>query len=120
MHIKLPINSRIGAGDLLKRATTAIGIKPCGGCSERAAALNRLATFVPSEWGRPPDVPDGWTREAGYEANGKRLELFHDGTGKLMIWQITDGQYSNSHTFCCGPGMRKAAAERWEQLCRLL
>ena len=31
----------IGLGDLLKRVTYAVGIKPCGGCSRRAAALNR-------------------------------------------------------------------------------
>jgi hypothetical protein len=31
----------VGLGDLVKRATYAAGIKPCGGCERRAAALNR-------------------------------------------------------------------------------
>lgn len=35
----------IGLGDVLKRATYAVGIKPCGGCERRAAALNRWMVF---------------------------------------------------------------------------
>lgn len=35
----------IGLGDLIKRATSATGIKPCGGCERRAAALNRWLIF---------------------------------------------------------------------------
>jgi hypothetical protein len=35
----------IGLGDLIKRATSVVGIKPCGGCQRRAAALNRWITF---------------------------------------------------------------------------
>ena len=35
----------IGLGDLLKRVTYAVGIKPCGGCERRAAALNRRMVF---------------------------------------------------------------------------
>jgi hypothetical protein len=31
----------IGLGDAIKSATSAIGIKPCGGCARRAAVLNR-------------------------------------------------------------------------------
>ena len=31
----------IGLGDAIKRVTYAMGIKPCGGCEKRAAALNR-------------------------------------------------------------------------------
>jgi hypothetical protein len=31
----------IGLGDAIKRATYALGIKPCGGCEQRAATLNR-------------------------------------------------------------------------------
>jgi hypothetical protein len=30
----------IGLGDAIKRVTSAVGIKPCGGCAERAARLN--------------------------------------------------------------------------------
>jgi hypothetical protein len=36
----------IGLGDVIKRATYAIGIKPCGGCERRAAALNRWTVFT--------------------------------------------------------------------------
>lgn len=35
----------VGLGDLIKRATSAVGIKPCGGCQRRAAALNRWMVF---------------------------------------------------------------------------
>jgi len=36
----------IGLGDVLKRATSAVGIRPCGGCQQRAAALNRWMVFT--------------------------------------------------------------------------
>lgn len=36
----------IGLGDVVKRATSTIGIRPCGGCERRAAVLNRWATFA--------------------------------------------------------------------------
>lgn len=35
----------VGLGDVIKRATYAVGIKPCGGCKRRAAALNRWMVF---------------------------------------------------------------------------
>jgi hypothetical protein len=35
----------IGLGDVVKKATAAVGLRPCGGCSKRAAALNRAVTF---------------------------------------------------------------------------
>jgi hypothetical protein len=31
----------IGLGELMKRVTRAMGIRPCGGCESRAARLNR-------------------------------------------------------------------------------
>jgi hypothetical protein len=31
----------IGLGDAMKHVTHAFGIRPCGGCERRAAALNR-------------------------------------------------------------------------------
>ena len=46
--VRLPgflIEEKIGLGDALKRITYAMGIKSCGSCEERAAALNRLMTF---------------------------------------------------------------------------
>lgn len=35
----------VGLGDVIKRATYKVGIKPCGGCERRAAALNRMVRF---------------------------------------------------------------------------
>lgn len=35
----------IGLGDALKRVSYMVGIKPCGGCDKRAAALNRWILF---------------------------------------------------------------------------
>ena len=35
----------VGLGDVIKRATSAAGIRPCGGCEKRAASLNRWLTF---------------------------------------------------------------------------
>lgn len=35
----------IGLGDVIKRATSYFGIQPCGGCEQRAAALNRRMVF---------------------------------------------------------------------------
>jgi hypothetical protein len=32
-------------GDVIKRATYAIGIRACGGCERRASALNRWMVF---------------------------------------------------------------------------
>ena len=36
----------VGLGDVIKRATSAVGIQPCGSCQrQRAAVLNRWMTF---------------------------------------------------------------------------
>ena len=39
------IEEDIGLGDVVKRTTYAMGIKPCGGCEKRAAAMNRWMVF---------------------------------------------------------------------------
>jgi len=39
-------DEEIGLGDAVKRMTYAIGIRPCGGCAARAAALNRWVAFT--------------------------------------------------------------------------
>lgn len=47
-RVRLPgflIEGEIGLGDAIKRATAAIGVRPCGGCERRAAALNRWVTI---------------------------------------------------------------------------
>jgi hypothetical protein len=35
----------VGLGDVIKRATYAMGIKPCSGCEKRATALNGWMVF---------------------------------------------------------------------------
>ena len=48
-RVRLPgflIEEEIGLGDAIKRMTYALGIKPCGGCEKRAAALNRWMRFT--------------------------------------------------------------------------
>jgi hypothetical protein len=49
IKVRLPVFVRdedIGLGDVLKRATSAVGIKPCDGCEKRAAALNNFVRFT--------------------------------------------------------------------------
>ncbi len=47
-QVRLPgfiTGEEIGLGDIVKRATTAFGITPCGGCARRAATLNSWVKF---------------------------------------------------------------------------
>lgn len=47
-RVRLPgflVEEEIGLGDAIKRATYALGIKACGGCERRAAAMNRWMVF---------------------------------------------------------------------------
>ena len=47
-QVRLPgfiADEEIGLGDVVKRATYAVGIRPCTGCARRAAALNRWLVF---------------------------------------------------------------------------
>jgi hypothetical protein len=39
-------DEEIGLGDVVKRMTYAAGIRPCGGCEKRAAAMNRRMIFT--------------------------------------------------------------------------
>jgi hypothetical protein len=39
-------DEQIGLGDAVKRMTYALGVRPCGGCEARAAALNRWMIFT--------------------------------------------------------------------------
>jgi hypothetical protein len=48
-NVRLPVfvsDEPVGLGDLIKRATSAIGVRPCGGCAERARRLNNRLTFT--------------------------------------------------------------------------
>jgi hypothetical protein len=47
-QVRLPgfiLEEEVGLGDVIKRVTSAAGIAPCGGCTRRAAALNRWLMF---------------------------------------------------------------------------
>jgi hypothetical protein len=47
-QVRLPgflVEEEVGLGDLIKKATYAMGIETCGGCEGRARALNRWMTF---------------------------------------------------------------------------
>jgi hypothetical protein len=47
-RVRLPgfvIEEEIGLGDAIKQMTYAMGIRPCGGCESRAAAMNRWMVF---------------------------------------------------------------------------
>jgi hypothetical protein len=49
LRLRLPgfiSDEQVGFGDAVKRMTYAMGIRPCGGCEQRAAALNRWAVFT--------------------------------------------------------------------------
>jgi hypothetical protein len=35
----------IGLGDVVKKLTRAVGVRPCSGCARRAAALNRAVVL---------------------------------------------------------------------------
>jgi hypothetical protein len=39
-------DDEIGLGDAISRVTSYFGVKPCGGCRRRAAALNRWIVFT--------------------------------------------------------------------------
>ena len=52
-RVRLPefiLKQEIGLGDVVKRATSIIGIRPCGGCEGRAAVLNRWFVFSGRRW----------------------------------------------------------------------
>jgi hypothetical protein len=47
-RVRLPgfiADEDVGLGELIKRVTSAAGIKPCGGCQRRADTLNRWMVF---------------------------------------------------------------------------
>jgi hypothetical protein len=47
-RVRLPgfvAETEVGLGEMIKRATSLAGIKPCGPCLERAAGLNRWLVF---------------------------------------------------------------------------
>jgi hypothetical protein len=48
-RVRLPgflTDVEIGLGDVMKKATSYIGIRPCVGCERRAATLNKWLVFT--------------------------------------------------------------------------
>ena len=48
-RLRLPrfiTDEEIGLGEVVTRATSYLGIKPCGACARRAAALDRWLVFT--------------------------------------------------------------------------
>lgn len=48
-RIRLPgflVKEEVGLGDVIKKATYAMGIPTCGGCERRAQTLNRWVRFT--------------------------------------------------------------------------
>jgi hypothetical protein len=41
------VKRAVGLGQVAKKVTAMIGIRPCGGCQRRAQALDRRVVFVP-------------------------------------------------------------------------
>ena len=47
-EVRLPgfvADEAVGLGDVITRATTAVGIRPCGGCAQRARQLSSWLVF---------------------------------------------------------------------------
>ena len=54
MDIPVPfLETVVGLGDAVKNATSAAGVKPCGGCKQRAEKLNKAVRFVPAKSALP-------------------------------------------------------------------
>ncbi|QBS43373.1 hypothetical protein [Nocardia sp. CS682] len=54
-RVRLPgfvVSEETGLGDVIKHVTNRLGVKPCGGCNRRAAALNRRIVFSPRRTSR--------------------------------------------------------------------
>jgi hypothetical protein len=48
-RVRLPgfiLDEDVGLGTVVKRVTSAFGARPCGGCEQRAATLNRWLVFT--------------------------------------------------------------------------
>jgi len=48
-RVRLPgfiLDEDVGVGTVVKRVTSTLGIRPCGGCEQRAAMLDRWLVFT--------------------------------------------------------------------------
>jgi hypothetical protein len=49
LRVRLPgfiQDEDVGLGDVVRRVTYAVGIRPCSGCERRAATMNRWMVFT--------------------------------------------------------------------------
>lgn len=48
IRIPIPLVRRqVGLGQAIKRLTAAVGVRPCGGCGQRARMLDRRVVLAP-------------------------------------------------------------------------
>ena len=53
IRIQVPgVRRVVGLGQAVKRVTTSLGIRPCGGCQRRARALDRFVVLAPPRPGK--------------------------------------------------------------------
>ena len=53
--IRIPVpgmRQTVGLGQAIKRVTTSLGVRPCGGCQKRARTLDRFVSLVPPRSGK--------------------------------------------------------------------
>lgn len=118
MKIELPfLKEAVGAGDLVKAATSALGVKPCSPCEERARRMNAALSFAPRPQWNYPEVPEGWTRTESCGDDIAGAALFTGPGGKFIVWSIKNGAYSGAHSYCCGQ-LQAKALEEWKSRCR--
>ncbi len=136
MEITVPfLKAPVGAGDLVKAATSAIGVPPCKPCDERAKRMNGALSFTPRQasWASMeyPNIPPGWelTRTAIPASRPDVTVNFYENRAALdagiekssanlyYIWQVVNGHYTGGSAFCCTT-VRPTAEKRWSELCR--
>ena len=52
VRIRLPgLKQNLGLGEVVKKMTTAVGVRPCSACERRADVLNQRVVFTPTRGG---------------------------------------------------------------------